>query len=64
MHRAHVPRRCLQTDMSYGESAGEPKPPDQASRLEHLPLVFQDVLHAGVGTMCISMRIAGGTPVW
>ena len=27
-------------------------------------LVFQDVLHAGVGTMCVSMRFAAGTPVW
>ena len=27
-------------------------------------LVFQYVLHAGVGTMCVSMRFAAGTPVW
>ena len=50
--------------MSYGESTGEPQSPDQASRLEHLPLVFQDVLHAGVETMCVSMSFAAGTPVW
>ena len=34
---AHVSRRCFETDMSYGESTGEPKSPDQhiSRSLEH-----------------------------
>ena len=46
---AQVPLHCIQTDMLYGKSAGEPKSPDLASHLVLLPLVFLDDLQAGVG---------------
>ena len=61
---AQVPLHCIQTDMLYGKSAGEPKSPDLASDLVLLPLVFLDDLQAGVGTTCSSMRVATGTPRW
>ena len=61
---AHVPLHCFYTDMSYGESAGEPKSPDLARHLVLLPLVFLDDFKAGVGATCTSRRFAIGTPRW
>ena len=58
---ASVPLHCLQTGMSYGESAGEPKSPDLANHLVLLPLVFLVDFQAGVGATCTTMYFAIGT---